>query len=142
MIRFLRRKEPSTLNGDEQPVMDWTQNLVLFFRVLAVFQLFKGLVHWALLLGAGGDPLGSNQAVEFLSANIYFAVLDPVSAVGLWLTSSWGAVLWLLAAVSQLAICIAFPEIFGSLWPLILIEAIAIGGYIFLTFKVAQVSDD
>jgi hypothetical protein len=139
--RRAKQAQPVPVTGrDETHVIDWTQNLVLFFRVLALFQLAKGMVHWGLLISAV-DP-DTPFAAEFLAANIYFAVLDPVAGVGLWLTSSWGAVLWLLAAVSQIAVCIGFPEIFGELWPLVIFEAVAIGFYILLTWKVAQVSDD
>lgn len=140
-LRFLRPKPEGPVAEDEKPVADWTQNLVLFFRVLAVFQIAKGLVHWGLLI-AQTDPGSGTVAVEYISANIYFAVLDSVAGVGLWLTSSWGAVLWLLAAVSLIAICIGFPEIFGFLGWLIAFEVATIVLYVFLTWKVAQVSDD
>lgn len=140
MLNFIRPKPPGPVTGEDLPVTDWTQNLVLFFRFLALFQIAKGLVHWGLLIhpGSGTEPL----TIEYLTGNIYFAVLDPVAGVGLWLTSSWGAVLWLLAAVSQIAICIGFPEIFGQLWPLVAFEAVAIMFYIFLTWKVAKVADE
>ena len=141
---LLRRKLPAPVRvtgAEDQPVTDWTQNLVLFFRVLALVQIAKGLIHWGLLISpqSTGEGIVAN---EYLAANIYFAVLDPVAGVGLWLTSSWGAVLWLLAAVSQIAICIGFPEVFGAMWWLVTLEAFAIIVYVFLTYKVAQVSDD
>jgi hypothetical protein len=141
MLKFLRAKPPAPITGEDLPVTDWTQNLVLFFRVLALFQIAKGLVHWGLLIHPENAD-ASTVTAEYLTANIYFAVLDPVAGVGLWLTSSWGAVLWLLAAVSQIAICLGFPEIFGQLWPLVAFEAVAIMFYIFLTWKVAKVADD
>lgn len=135
-----RMSVPSRLS-DERPVMDWTNNLVLFFRFLALVQLAKGMVHWGLLLSPA-EGLSGDAAGEYLASNIYFAILDPVAGVGLWLTSSWGAVIWLLAAASQIAICVGFPEIFGAMWWLIAFEVMAILGYIFLTWKVAQISDD
>ncbi|BCJ90609.1 hypothetical protein IZ6_13440 [Terrihabitans soli] len=138
MLHLLRPKPPMPVTGEDRPVTDWTQNLVLFFRVLALFQIAKGLVHWGLLIHPGDGPI----TAEYLTGNIYFAVLDPVAGVGLWLTSSWGAVIWLLAAVSQIAISIGFPEIFGEMWPLIGFEFAAIIGYIFLTWKVAKVADE
>jgi len=144
LSRFLRSRaaEPAPVTGrDDSHVTDWTQNLVLFFRILALFQLAKGMVHWGLLISIS-DLESGRQVNEYLAANIYFAVLDPVAGVGLWLTSSWGAVLWLLAAVSQIAICLGFPEIFGQMWPLIAFNGVAILFYILLTWKVAQVSDD
>jgi hypothetical protein len=141
MLHLLRPKPSMPVTGEDRPVTDWTQNLVLFFRVLALFQIAKGLVHWGLLIHPS-QPGTEMPGLEYLTGNIYFAVLDPVAGVGLWLTSSWGSVLWLLAAVSQIAICIGFPEIFGQLWPLLAVEAVAIMFYIFLTWKVAKVADE
>ena len=40
------------------------------------------------------------------SAVIFFGVLDLVAAVGLWLATPWGGVLWLLAAVSQIFVAV------------------------------------
>jgi len=140
VLRFLRQKiNAAGAAAADRSLIDWTQNLVLFFRAMALFLLAKGLVHWSLLISSG-DGAGAEIDMEYLSANIYFAVLDPVAGVGLWLTSSWGAVLWLLAAVSQIAICLGFPEVFGALWPLVVFEAVAIGLYVYLTWKVALVS--
>lgn len=144
MFKLFRAKDaaPGPVTGrDDTHVTDWTWNLVLFFRVLALFHLAKGMVHWGLLIGASGTMARPADG-EFLAANIYFAVLDPVAGVGLWLTSSWGAVLWLLAAVSQIAISLGFPEIFGELFPLLIFQVIAIALYVLLTWKVAQVADD
>lgn len=124
---------------DEQPAIAWSEWLILFFRVMAIFQLAKGLVHWGFLIaGTESVPLPAGDLVELHAANIYFAVLDPVAGVGLWLTSSWGAVLWLLAAMSQIAVLIGFPEIFGLLPLLIVFELAAVGAYLFLTWKLAR----
>jgi hypothetical protein len=43
---------------------------------------------------------------------IYFAVIDQVAAVGLWLTSVWGGVMWLLAIMSHLILGFFFPVLF------------------------------
>ena len=81
-IPFLRKKPSGPFTGQEQhPVTDWTQNLVLFFRILAVLQVLKGMVHWGLLLSTPDLQTGQASG-EFLAANIYFAVLDPVATDG------------------------------------------------------------
>jgi hypothetical protein len=139
MIAFLRA---AIAHADDEQGVDWPRVLILFFRAMSVFELAKGMVHWALLVGAPDVAPGGGQDVEYLAVNIYFAVLDPIAGVGLWMTSSWGAVLWLLAAISQIAVCIGFAEVYGFLWPLFVLEVAAIGMYIFITWKVAQVSDD
>ena len=45
-----------------------------------------------------GRPPFADLPMGRQSAIIYFAVIDFVAAVGLWLTSAWGGVVWLLAA--------------------------------------------
>ena len=37
-------------------------------------------------------------------------MIDLVAAVGLWLTSTWGGVLWLLATLSHLLLSFFFPR--------------------------------
>jgi hypothetical protein len=135
---------PGVRTADQdQPVIAWSEWLIFFFRALAIFQLCKGLVHWGLMIGVSDQAvLPAGDIMEMQAANIYFAVLDLVAGVGLWLTSSWGAVLWLLTAMSQIAVLIGFPEIFGTVPALILFEVVAIGVYLFLTWKVAHVSQD
>ena len=52
------------------------------------------------------------------TATIYFAVIELVAAVGLWLATPWGAVVWLTTVVSMAVIELMFPEIYGGslLW--------------------------
>lgn len=128
----------------EPSIVAWSELLIWFFRIMALFQLVKGLVHWDLLIMDSSNTIGliPSAAVEEQSINIYFAVVDVVAGVGLWMTSSWGAVLWLLAAVSQIAVCLGFPEIFGSLWLLVIFEVLSISVYVFLTWKVAKTNED
>ena len=48
---------------------------------------------------------------------MFFAVIDLVAAVGLWLAAAWGAVIWLTAVASMVAVEIFFPQVFGGeLW--------------------------
>ena len=51
------------------------------------------------------------RSMGFQATMIYFAVIDPVAAVGLWLASAWGGVLWLLAVMSQLILTFFFPRV-------------------------------
>ena len=48
------------------------------------------------------------------AATIFFAVIDLVAAVGLWLAAAWGGVVWLTAAISMAAIELFFPQVFGG----------------------------
>src|SRR5271170_2342759 len=75
----------------------WTEYLVLFLRIMAAVSLIKGLYHWAQVCGIGASAEGGFEmhTVAWQSATVFFAVLDLVAAVGLWLAAAWGAVVWL-----------------------------------------------
>ena len=48
------------------------------------------------------------------TATVYFAVIELVAAVGLWLATPWGAVVWLTTVVSMAVIELMFPAIYGG----------------------------
>lgn len=81
----------------------WTRVLILFLRLLALVCLVRGLWEWSRILGF----LGPEDAFETAPAMAQvlmalFAVLSCVAAVGLWLTSAWGAVLWLAVTLAEM----------------------------------------
>ena len=85
----------------------WGPVLTWFLRLCAVFWLLAGLLNWAFILGVvgpiDGDFTNVGGARQWTIG--FFAVVDLIAAVGLWLTAPWGATVWLLAAAAQ----IAFP---------------------------------
>lgn len=91
----------------------WRSGLVWFLRLLSVFWLAKGLLAWAVIFGIGGQvqPPFEARLLSYQAIIVYFAVLDLVAAVGLWLTSTWGGALWLLAALSHLLLSFFFPRL-------------------------------
>jgi uncharacterized membrane protein (DUF2068 family) len=71
-------------------------------------------------------------------AVIFFAVLDLVAGVGLWLATPWGGVLWLLIASAQIFLTLSMPGFFvGGRW-LIAVNAILILMYFALTFEAGR----
>lgn len=90
----------------------WRSGLVWFLRLLSVFWLAKGLMSWAVIFGLGGQaqPPFEARLLSYQAIIVYFAVIDLVAAVGLWLTSTWGGVLWLLATLSHLLLSFFFPR--------------------------------
>jgi len=105
----------------------WRLVLVWLLRILSVLWLAKGLLAWAVIFGLGNEvqPPFEARLLSFQAIIVYFAVIDLVAAVGLWLTSTWGGVLWLLAAISQLLLSFFFPRLLPMTLPLI-------GGYVAL----------
>lgn len=99
----------------------WRLVLVWLLRVLSVVWLAKGLLAWAVIFGLGdpSQPPFEGRLLSFQAIIVYFAVIDLVAAVGLWLTSTWGGVLWLLATISQLLLGFVFPRLLPMTPPLI-----------------------
>ncbi len=88
---------------------------------------------------AGDDGTSFDvQPIAWQAATIFFAVLDLVAAVGLWLAAAWGAVIWLMAVASMLAVEIAFPQVFGGGLAVVGTEALLLVIYLVLALKAAQ----
>ena len=76
--------------------------------------------------------------MPYQSATVFFAVIDLVAAVGLWLAAPWGAVVWLTSVISMAAVEALFPQIYGgSLW-VIIIELTLLGVYLSLALLAAR----
>ena len=88
----------------------------LFLRIMAVVSVAKGLYHWAQVTGfiGGEEEAFENQPMAWQTATVYFAVIELVAAVGLWLATPWGAVVWLTTVVSMAVIELMFPGIYGG----------------------------
>jgi Family of unknown function (DUF6163) len=126
--------------GHEQPAAPWTWRLVLFLRVMAVFSLLKGLRYWAAICGFGLAPEGGFEAqtVAWQTATVFFAIIDLVAAVGLWLSAPWGAVVWLTSSVSAIVVEIFFPQIYDDLILVLAFEPAMIIGYLVLAILAAR----
>src|SRR6202522_776649 len=89
----------------------WTRRLVFFLRIMAVVSVAKGLYHWAQVTGfvGGEEEAFENQPMAWQAATVYFAVIELVAAVGLWLATPWGPVVWRTPGVSVGGIGLMFP---------------------------------
>jgi len=97
--------------------------------------MIKGLYHWAVIIGIGDGPgtTFETSPIAWQAATMFFAVLDPVAGVGLWLAAAWGGVVWLTTTISMAAIELLFPQIFGGRIIMVLAELAAIFAYVWLT---------
>jgi hypothetical protein len=118
----------------------WATRLVLFLRVMAAVALFKGLYYWAIVCGVGApSPQGfDSYAMPYQSATVFFAVIDLVAAVGLWLAAPWGAVVWLTSVISMAAVEALFPQIYGGRLWVIVVELALLGVYLSLALLSAR----
>lgn len=135
-----RALEPVLARKTAQTQGPWTRRLVLFLRVMAVLSMLKGLFHWSVVLGIGegADTRFAANSVPWQTATVYFAIIDLVAAVGLWLAAVWGAVVWLTAAVSMAVVEAFFPQIYGGSTTVVAIELALLCGYLFLAIQSAR----
>ena len=118
----------------------WTRRLVLFLRVMAMLSIMKGLYHWAQVTGfiGGEDDAFENQTMAWQAATVYFAVIELVAAVWLWLATPWGAVVWLTTVVSMAVIELMFPAIYGGSLVVVGVEAVMLAAYLVLAWMAAR----
>jgi uncharacterized membrane protein (DUF2068 family) len=111
---------------------------VLFLRLMAAVSMIKGLYHWAQVLGVGSDGGFEAHTVAWQAATVFFAVLDLVAAVGLWLAAAWGAVVWLTSVVSMAAVEIIFPSVYGGSTVVVVVEMALLFIYLALAIITAH----
>jgi uncharacterized protein DUF6163 len=118
----------------------WTEYLVLFLRLMAAVSLVKGLYHWGEVCGIGvrADEGFQAHTIAWQTATVFFAVLDLVAAVGLWLAAAWGAVVWLTSVVSMAVVEVFFPQVYGGSLFIVLVETTLLGVYLFLAIVSAR----
>ena len=88
--------------------------LMIFMRLVALLCLSEGLVQWTSVLVSSPDgrsPLVLLSA-KAISAVVFFALIEPIAAVGLWLGAPWGAVIWLGSTGVQLFVIVTMPGFF------------------------------
>jgi Family of unknown function (DUF6163) len=132
--------EPVHADEDEGGGHRWAHWLLLFLRAMAAVSLIKGLYHWAVVCGIDG-PKGAafdSYAMPYQVATVFFAVIDLVAAVGLWLAAPWGAVVWLTSVVSMAAVEVLFPQVYGGSILVVAIESMLLIGYLTLALMAAR----
>ncbi len=132
--------EPVRETEGEPQVGRWTRRLVLFLRMMAAVSMIKGLYHWSRVcgIGVGSNDLYETHSIAWQAATAFFAVIDLVAAVGLWLAAAWGGVVWLTAAISMAAIELFFPQVYGGRLWIAIPEFLAILIYIALAMMAGR----
>ena len=123
------------LSAREQIETRWGLILVIFMRLLAALWILQGLGEWASFMMPRGvifDHMTKSQ----MAAVMFFSVIDFLAAVGLWLATPWGGVLWLFAAVAQVLIALGVKHSFSIVW--IGFDLMLISVYFALTWQAAR----
>ncbi|WP_375465612.1 DUF6163 family protein [uncultured Methylobacterium sp.] len=121
------------------PKTTWDTVLVWFMRLTALAWLAKSVASWATILDVipglhpfAIEPFGRQATL------VYFAVIDATAAIGLWLTSAWGGVVWLLAVTSMLTLAVLTPQLLQTHPVVVLAEVGVVIIYFILSWRAAQ----
>ncbi|WP_230531937.1 DUF6163 family protein [Microvirga roseola] len=131
---------------EEHPVapsaLRWSFVLTWFMRVLAIVWIMKGLSAWAVILGIW-TPIGhfENRSTGYQATVIYFALIDLIAAVGLWMASTWGGIMWLLAVMSHLILAAFFPGIVSGGMPTMVFFLTLVAIYLGISWLAARESN-
>ena len=113
---------------------------MVFMRLTALLWLCEGLVQWSAVLVTNVD--GRSGLVYLTTpaiiAVVFFGVIDLIAAVGLWLATPWGGVIWLVTAGAQLFVIVIMPGFYEHpvLTGLVAVTLVAL--YLGLTWQVAR----
>ncbi len=117
--------------------------LLAFMRATAAVWIVQGLLQWIAVLSTGADGLSpfATLAPPAMVAAVFFAVVDFVAAIGLWLAAPWGGVIWLVAVGAQILVLVVMPGFFDH--PLVtgLVDVALMGAYLALVWFAAQAGD-
>ena len=114
--------------------------LMVFMRLTALLWLCEGLVQWNSVLvttvdGRSGLVYLTTPAII---AVVFFGVIDLIAAVGLWLATPWGGVIWLVTAGAQLFVIVIMPGFYDHPVLTGLVAVALVGLYLALTWQVAR----
>lgn len=119
----------------------WGVMLVLFMRIIGALWILQGLMQWDIILG------GAQGEFDLLSgpaqiAVVFFAVFNLVAAVGLWLASPWGGVLWLFSIAAQIFATLLLPGFFVGGHAVLAIDVLLVIAYFVVTWHAAQENEE
>ena len=125
---------------EKAPLPDFAAKLPavldIYGRVMSGLLLLMGLFHWAVILGivAGQGGMFEDMTTPWMMATINLAVVDLVAAVGLWQRVAWGNVLWVYAALFEIAMHTVFIATFGADYLIVAFHLFSVAGYFVLLY--------
>jgi hypothetical protein len=95
-----------------------------FQRLVALYCLIFGIYYWVRLVGVYPGSLWrfDLMPMQWQIAATVLAVFFPVAAIGLWMLSSWGPVIWFICAATEAILYGGLPERFGRLDPVLAVH--------------------
>jgi hypothetical protein len=113
---------------------------VWFHRIMAGYCLLFGTLYWVRLAGVfpGADWRFDLMSPHWRIAATSLAILFPFAATGLWMAASWGAVVWFICALAEVAMYVAMPDLFGYKPAIGLSHAFVIALYLAFRLVIAR----
>ncbi len=121
----------------EQVETRWGLILVVYMRLLAALWILQGLLQWSLFM-LPREAIFDNLPMVRSGAIMFFSVIDLLAAVGLWLATPWGGVLWLLATLSQIFVALSINRVFSVAW--IAADVVLVVVYFGLTWQAGRLA--
>ncbi len=102
----------------------------IYARVMSVVIMLLGLRQWAIILGvmAGAGGMFEAMSTPWQVATMHLAVIDLVASVGLWIRVAWGNVVWIWAALAEIAMHSLFAQTFGEDYAIIAFHVVTLAG--------------
>lgn len=103
---------------------------------LSVLMMLLGLRQWAIIVGLLQGPTGTfeQMSTAWKIATMHLSVVDLVASVGLWMRVSWGIVVWVLAAISEILFHTVFIGTFGGDLPIIALHIVTLAAFAVMAF--------
>ena len=109
-------------------------SLGIFGRAMSVVMMLLGLRQWAIILGvvSGAGGMFEGMSTPWQIATAHLAVVDLVASVGLWQRAPWGNVVWIYAAVAEIAMHTLFVGTFGKNYLIVALHAATLLAFVTL----------
>ncbi len=88
----------------------WKTALLILLRLSAIICMARGLTYWMELLGLFKIDFVDRANFQQI-AIVFFASIYCFASSGLWMTASWGVVLWIIALAGEGAMLIFEPTL-------------------------------
>lgn len=112
--------------------------LVAFMRIVALLWLAEGVAQWADLLTDKTGEAFAALSLQRTAAVFFFCVLVFVAAVGLWLATPWGGVVWLVTVGAQILSLLLLPGFWGHATLLVVVDSVLVPVYLSLAWYAGQ----
>ena len=85
----------------------------IYLRVLAFAFAYGAIVHFANMAGFGEKPWLETPLIWRIG-DVFYAILDTITVIGLWQGKVWGIACFLIGILSQFILYTVFIDYFAS----------------------------